>query len=139
MIALRAAITLLCAGGLYASQHMFRKSLLAERGELADSSIVEEPHARLFFGVPNSLFGCCYFPLLAAAVWLYVPVETADPHIALVVRWIVLAMLAVASATSAFLAVSLLFITRRACPFCWTSHTINLLLLCAVPWAVPSP
>ncbi len=138
MIALRAAITLLCAGGLYAAQHMFRKSLLAERGELGESSIVEEPHARLFFGIPNSLFGCFYFPLVAAAVWLYAPIVASEPpQIATALHWSIFGALAIASSTSAFLAASLLFITRRECPFCWTSHAINLLLLCAVPWSVP--
>jgi uncharacterized membrane protein len=42
---------------------MYRKSIRAERGELNEPSIVEEPQAHLFFGQPNSLFGLYYFSL----------------------------------------------------------------------------
>jgi uncharacterized membrane protein len=134
--ALRLAIALLCIVGFYASQHMYRKSRRAERGELDELSIVEEPHARLFFGQPNALFGMYYFPLLLAGVLIESQLASAGSAMALVVRGLVLAALAAATATSIFLAYSLAIITKRECPYCWTSHCVNLLLLLTVPWAV---
>jgi uncharacterized membrane protein len=128
---LRLAITALCGVGFYASLFMLRKSRLAQRRELAGPSIVEEPHARLFFSAPNSLFGSCYFPLLAAAVWIYPRLTFGDAALAL--RWAILVSVVAAGATSAFLAYSLLFITRRECPYCWSSHVVNGLLLFMVP------
>lgn len=115
---------------------MYAKSLRAERGTLDEPSIVEESHARLFFGIPNSLFGCIYFPSLLAGVLLYAPLQSVAAPAALVMRWLVLAALAAATGTSLFLAYSLAFITKRRCPFCWTSHIVNLLLLLIVPWTV---
>jgi len=125
MVILRIAITALCAAGFYVAVAMLRKSLLAERGELAGPSVVEEAHARLFFGTPNALWGTLYYPLLVAAVWL----EPTAPAL----RWIAIAAVAAAAATSLFLAYSLLFITKRECPYCWTSHVVNWLLLFIVP------
>lgn len=133
---LRAVVALLCCLGLYAAQHMYRKSLGAERGELDEPSIVEEPHARLFFGQPNSLLGCFYFPLLLMGVLLYALLESRGAAAALVARWFVLVALAVATGTSIFLAYSLAFITKRECALCWTSHFANLLLLLTVPWTM---
>ena len=115
---------------------MYRKSLRAERGILDEPSIVEEPHARLFFGQPNSLFGCLYFPLLLIGMLLYAMLPAHDATAARVVRWIVLVGLGAATGTSIFLAYSLAFITKRECPFCWTSHFVNLALLLTVPWAM---
>jgi uncharacterized membrane protein len=57
---------------------------------------------------------------LAAAVWL---VRGVVPEIVLLL--VVLG----AAAASVALAYSLLFITRRACPYCWTSHVVNWMLL----------
>jgi uncharacterized membrane protein len=105
---------------------MLRKSRLAERGAIDGPSVVKEPHARLFFGVPNSLFGSVYFPFVVAGVWLFPPA----------LRWFVVAAVAAAAATSLFLAFSLLFITKRECPYCWTSHVVNVLLLVLVPRAL---
>jgi uncharacterized membrane protein len=101
---------------------MLRKSRLAERGAVDGPSVVKEPHARLFFGVPNSLFGSVYFPLVAVAVWFFPPG----------LRWFVMAAVAAAAATSLFLAYSLLFITKRECPYCWASHVVNGLLFVLV-------
>jgi uncharacterized membrane protein len=109
---------------------MYKKSLRGERGELDEPSIVEESHARLFFGEPNSLFGCCYFPLLLVGVLLYAL------SAAVVVRWVVLVALAAATGTSIYLAYSLVFITKRECPYCWTSHVVNVLLFLTVPWTM---
>jgi len=102
---------------------MLRKSRLADRGALAGPSVVREPHARLFFGLPNSLVGSVYFPFVVAAVWFF-PSGLG---------WFVTAVVAAAAATSGFLAYSLLAVTKRECPYCWTSHAVNWLLLVAVP------
>jgi uncharacterized membrane protein len=112
---------------------MYKKSRRAERGELVEPSIVEESSARLFFGQPNSLFGCFYFPLLLTGVLLYPLLELHGGAAALVARWFVLAALAAATGTSVFLAYNLAFITKRECPFCWTSHSVNFLLFLTVP------
>ena len=58
--------------------------------------------------------------MLAIAVWL---VRGTAAEIALLV--VVLG----AAGTSVLLAYSLLFITRRECPYCWTSHLMNWTLL----------
>lgn len=120
---IRAVITLLCGVALYASLFMLNKSRRAARGEVKGPSVVKTPRAHLF-GVPNSLLGTIYYPCLAAAVWL-VHGRTAE---------IVLLVVALgAAATSAYLAYSLIYVTRRECPYCWTSHIVNwcLLALCA--------
>jgi uncharacterized membrane protein len=120
---IRAVITLLCGVGLYASLFMLNKSRLAARGELAGPSVVNTPRAHLF-GVPNSLLGALYYTVLAVAVWFdRGPIEETV---------LILAALA-AAATSAYLAYSLLFVTRRDCPYCWASHVVNwsLFLLCS--------
>lgn len=115
---------------------MYRKSLMADHGELSEPSVVEEAHARLFFGQPNSLFGCFYFPLLLIGVLLYVPAESWGTVPAVMVRWLVLIALVTATGTSTFLAFSLAFITKRECLYCWASHLANLLLLIVVPWTL---
>ncbi len=117
-----AVITLLCGVGLYTSLFMLNKSRRAALGELAGPSVVKTPRAHLF-GVPNSLLGSLYYPVLACAVWF-----VHRPAAAI----LLLVMVLGAAATSAYLAYSLLFVTRRECPYCWTSHAVNwcLLLLC---------
>lgn len=119
---IRAVITLLCGVGLYASLFMLDKTRRAARGKLTGPSVVTTPRAHLF-GVPNSLLGALYYAALAVTVWFAQrPVE----QIALI------AAAFAAAAASAYLAYSLLFITRRDCPYCWTSHVVNwsLFLLC---------
>lgn len=115
----RVAITICCVVGLYVSLFMLRKSMRAARGELKGPSVVKTPRAHLF-GVPNSLLGTIYYPVLAAAVWL---VRGTALEIAL------LLLVLGAAATSVVLAYSLLFVTRRECPYCWTSHVMNWVLL----------
>lgn len=115
----RVAITMCCVVGLYVSLFMLRKSLRAARGELEGPSVVKTARAHLF-GVPNALLGTIYYPALAIAVWL---VRGAPFEIALLV------VVFLAAATSAVLAYSLLFVTRRSCPYCWTSHVVNWTLL----------
>jgi uncharacterized membrane protein len=104
---------------------MLRKTRLAERGEIDGPSVVKEPHARLFFGVPNALLGSLYFPLLAAGIWIYPAVP--------VLKWFILLGVVAAAATSLFLAYSLLAVAKRECPYCWASHAINAILLFTVP------
>jgi uncharacterized membrane protein len=116
---LEAAITVLCGVGLYASLFMLRKSLRAARGLLEEPSVVQSPRARLYGGVPNAAFGTVYYVALGCAVWwVRSPAGTA----------LVLAAVAFAALTSIVLAYSLLFVTRRSCPYCWTAHAINWLL-----------
>ncbi len=119
----RAIVTVLCLAGLYVSLFMFNKSLRAARGEVRGPSVVKTRRAHLL-GVPNSLLGVIYYPALAIAIWC------------LHQRWEMLIVLLVAlgaACTSAVLAYSLLYITRRECPYCWTAHGVNwsVLLLCA--------
>lgn len=109
-------ITVLCGVGLYASLFMLGKARLAEQGLLDEPSIVQTPRARLFGGTPNALIGACYYPSLAVAAWL---------PLARSLEIVVLAIVVVAAATSLYLAYSLLFVTRRSCLYCWTSHAIN--------------
>jgi uncharacterized membrane protein len=113
-------ITVLCGVGLYASLFMLGKARLAERGLLPEPSVVQTPRARLFGGMPNALIGGCYYPALAIATWLPLPQS---------LEIVVLAMVVAAAATSLYLAYSLLFVTRRSCPYCWTTHAINWLLV----------
>ena len=122
MSALAIFTNALCALGLYASVFMYRKALADSRGELSEPSVVQQPAARLFFSVPNAFFGILYYVALGCAIWL-------APH---ALGWLVLIPVVLAAAVSAYLAYSLLFITRMPCPFCWTSHAINWMLLLAV-------
>jgi uncharacterized membrane protein len=120
----RGVITLLCGVGLYASLFMLNKSRRAARGELKGPSVVKTPRAHLF-GVPNSLLGALFYPALAVAVWL---VQSRTAAIVL------LATAVLASATSVVLGYSLLFVTRRQCPYCWTTHAVNWCLLALCGW-----
>ncbi len=114
------AITVLCGVGLYASLFMLGKARRAARGELHEPSVVQTPRARLFGGVSNALLGTWYYPLLAIAAWLPLPHPLALA---------VFAVVLLAAGTSLVLAYSLLFITRRPCPYCWSSHAVNWLLV----------
>ncbi len=118
----RGLITLLCGVGLYTSLFMLARSRRAARGELRGPSVVKTPREHLY-GVPNAFLGTIYYPALAAAIWL------ARPPAALLV---VLAAVLFAAVTSAVLAYSLLFVTRRECPYCWTAHAVNWALLALV-------
>jgi uncharacterized membrane protein len=120
----RAVITVLCGVGLYTSLFMLRKSRRAARGEVRGPSVVKTPRAHLF-RVPNALLGVLYYPILAVAVWV-----VARPLAATLLLVLVLG----AAATSAYLGYSLLFVTRRSCPYCWTSHAINWSLLALGSW-----
>ena len=86
-------VTLLCGVGLYASLFMLAKTRRAERGQLAEPSVVETPRARLYGGVPNALVGALYYPAVGVAIWL---VRTPVPAI------ILLAAVAFAALTSLY-------------------------------------
>jgi len=122
MLAVRLIISLLCAAGFYASVFMLRKSILDARGGLSEPSVVQSPRARLFGGMPNALFGTLYYAAAAGVAWL-------GSH-----PWLYAALAAAlaAAATSAYLAYSLLYITRRSCPYCWAAHLANWLLVPAL-------
>jgi uncharacterized membrane protein len=117
---LQVVITVLCGVGLYTTLFMLGKTRRAERGLLEEPSVVKLPAARLYWGLPNALLGAVYYPALAIAVWF------GRGH---VVSLIVLTIVAFAAVTSAFLAYSLLFMSRRECPYCWTAHVTNWALL----------
>lgn len=123
-VTVRLIITVLCGVGLYASLFMLRKTRRAEQGLLVEPSVVQMPRARLLIGIPNAAFGAAYYVLLGICIWL--------PRSAALSATLTLASL-LAVAMSAMLAYSLLRVTRMPCPYCWTSHAINaLLLLCMV-------
>jgi uncharacterized membrane protein len=125
----RAVITVLSGVGLYTSLFMLAKSRRAARGEVRGPSVVKTPRAHLY-GVPNSLLGAIYYVALAIAIW------SVHARTALLV---VLAAALFAAVTSVVLAYSLLFVTRRECPYCWTAHGVNwsILLLCG--WLLWQP
>ena len=103
---------------------MLRKTIRADRGLLIERSVVQSPNARLLGGAPNAAVGLAYYIALAIAVWF-----VATPAL----WWFAVAASALAAIVSAFLAYSLLFVTRMPCAYCWTSHTINWsLLVCTV-------
>lgn len=128
---LRIVITILCGVGLYVSIFMLRKSLRAERGLLPEPSVVHSPRARLFAGTPNSAIGIIFYLVLGAGIWF----SGTGVHAVLCIAALL------AAGTSAFLAYSLLFITRMPCPYCWTSHGLNWALVVLVFWNAlhPSP
>ncbi|TAM56296.1 hypothetical protein EPN52_14355 [bacterium] len=120
MTAAHAALLLLCAIGFHAALHMESRARLARRGELREESVVQSPRARVLFGLSNAAVGAAYYAALAAASFLlFVPA----------VRAAALAAAVAAALLSLYLAYSLLFVTRRACRYCWTSHLVNWLLL----------
>jgi uncharacterized membrane protein len=102
---------------------MLAKTRRAERGQLTEPSVVETTRARLYGNIPNAGVGTLYYPALAFGVWV---LHKPDALIAL------LAASALAAATSAYLAYSLLFITRMSCKYCWASHAVNWTLFACV-------
>ena len=112
----RLLIVVLCAIGFYASAFMYRKARLASLGRLSEPSVVETPRARAIAGIPNAAFGIAYYPLVALAMlWFHVSG----------VRALTVAASLAAAAFSAYLAYSLLFVTKRWCPYCWVAHLVN--------------
>jgi uncharacterized membrane protein len=113
-------IDALCGIGLVAAAFMQAKTKRYERGEESGPSVVQQPRARLFGGIPNSMFGIAFYALMLIAAWFL-----NNP----VVWYAALAAAAAAAAVSAYLAYSLLFLTRMRCPYCWTGHIVNWTLL----------
>ncbi len=125
---LQGTILLLCGVGLYASGFMTLKAARAARGELRERSVVETPRARSFGGAPNAALGLVYYGALALATLLFaVPAMWA----------LALGAALGAAAFSAYLAYSLLFVTRMPCVYCWTGHVVNWTLIVLVLLARP--
>jgi uncharacterized membrane protein len=113
---IRVTMLLLCGIGLYASAFMARKAGRAARGELMEPSVVATPRARAVGGIPNAAIGLAYYAAVALAL----------PFLQVPLVWVlVLAAAAGAAAFSAYLAYSLLFVTRMPCVYCWTGHVVN--------------
>jgi uncharacterized membrane protein len=125
----RGVITVLSGVGLYTSLFMLAKSRRAARGEVPGPSVVKTPRAHLY-GLPNSLLGTIYYPALTIAIWLV--------H-GRVAPLVVLAAVLFAAVTSLVLAYSLLFVTRRQCPYCWTAHAVNWSILLLYAWLLWRP
>jgi uncharacterized membrane protein len=129
-IAFSVCIDVLCLIGLYGALYMQGKANRYARGELAELSVVQQPRARVFGGVANSSFGIAYYSLMLIAAWF---LRTPLVYDAALVASIL------AAALSVYLAYSLLFITRMPCPFCWTGHAVNwMLLLLLIAYHRPS-
>jgi len=119
----RVTTLLLCALGLYVSAFMLRKTMRLARGGGSEPSVVQSPRARVAGGVPNALLGLFYYAALALASLLW-----AVPGV-----WpLGVAAALGAAGFSAYLAYSLLFVTRMACAYCWTGHVVNWMLLALV-------
>jgi len=117
---MRFVVLAFCIVGLYVSIVMQRKAMLAREGALSEPSVVQTPRARVLGGVPNSSFGIAYYSLLAVASF------------ALATPWVLnVALIAatLAALMSAYLAYSLLFVTKMPCVNCWTGHIVNWVLL----------
>lgn len=121
-VAIRWAITILCGVGLYAALFMLDKARKAKRGELTEPSVVQTPRARLF-GPSNALFGAFYYVALPVGAWVGAGLHS----VTILSACLLLTM--VAALVSLYLAFSLLFVTRMSCPYCWTAHTVNWVLL----------
>ncbi len=116
VLILKILVDLLCAAGLYVSTHMFHRSLLAEAGKVKGKSVVKSPAARLFFGLPNSLFGIFFYIAIAIVIWF-----ARGP----VIWTLIFVAVAAAAITSLYLAYRLIFVSKTVCPYCWTSHAVN--------------
>ncbi len=120
---LRVLIDALCVIGLYTSVLMYRKSVRGERGLLTEPSVVQTARARAVGGLPNALLGIAYYVALGSIALF----SHGKP------LWTVaLGASYTAAAMSAYLAYSLLFVTRMPCRFCWTAHAVNFLLAVVV-------
>jgi len=111
------------AYGLLLSVRMLRKSFELKLRRHEDS-VVALPDAQLFFRVPNSALGACYYAALLLTAFR-LPHETWILHLTLVAALFALM-------TSLYLGARLLFVLRRACSMCWTSHALNALLAVAI-------
>lgn len=112
-------MTALCVVGIYVSFFMLRKQTRAAQGLLSEPSVVTSPRARAA-GVSNALIGIFYYcGLLALSPFLHFPLAWT----------LALAAAVLAAIFSAYLAYSLLFVTRMPCAYCWIGHAVNWSLL----------
>ena len=85
------------------------------------ASIVFTPQARVF-AVPNSVLGQLFYVFLIAGTlfnWITEPEFIATLYVAASAVTVIL---------GTYLSYALLFINRVACPLCFTSHGINLMI-----------
>ena len=116
LLVLKIIVDLLCAVGFYVSVHMFERSTLAKAGKVPGKSVVKSPAARLYFGVPNALWGMIFYVAIAILIWF--------AHGPIIWTLIFLGV-AAAGLTSIYLAYRLIYVSKTVCPYCWTSHAIN--------------
>jgi uncharacterized membrane protein len=112
-------VAALSAIGLLAALFMQAKANRYAQGLESEASVVQQPRARVF-GVTNSAIGIVYYALMLACSWLLSVPAVLDAA---------LVAAALAAALSVYLAYSLLFVTRMPCPYCWTGHVVNWLLV----------
>jgi len=121
-------IATLALVGLGASARMQLKAMAAKRGMLTEPSVVQTPRAHVIGNTPNSVFGLAYYAFMLLGPWF-----VQDRIV-----WIAMLCAALlAAAMSAYLAYSLLFVTRMSCVMCWTGHVVNWLLLPVVAVSMP--
>jgi uncharacterized membrane protein len=85
------------------------------------ASIVFTPQARVF-ALPNSVLGQLFYVALIAGTffnWITAPELIATIYVAASTVTVILGI---------YLSYALLFINRVACPLCFTSHGINLVI-----------
>ncbi len=102
---------------------MYRKALRAQRGELTEPSIVETPAATIFFGQPNALYGLLFYGTMLAST------PFTDSSTVRLGRKVATGL---AASSSLYLMYSLLFITKMECPYCWTGHGLNMVILASI-------
>ena len=85
------------------------------------ASIIFTPQARVF-ALPNSVLGQLFYVALIAGTffnWITAPELIATIYVAASTSTVILGI---------YLSYALLFINRVACPLCFTSHGINLMI-----------
>ena len=129
LLVLKIIADLLCVVGFYVSAHMFQRSKLAEAGKVRGKSVVKSPAARLYFGLPNALWGMIFYLAIATIIWF-----ANGP----IIWTLVFLAVAAAALTSVYLAYRLIYVSKTVCPYCWTSHAINwvLVILSAAIWTI---
>ena len=95
-------------------------------GEQTCATIVFTPRARVF-GVPNSVLGQLFYPLLAVVA---VTGGLNEP----LIRLVLLGASGVTVLLGAYLTYSLLFVTRVNCVLCFTSHALNVVVFVILLW-----
>jgi uncharacterized membrane protein len=93
-------------------------------------TMVQTPYARVF-GVPNSVLGIIYYVAILGWLPWTSAVHFQEEHLSLVLGWTgALILGGVVSVVLGFYLIdALLRILHTYCPFCYTAHAINALLL----------